>query len=68
MSEEQELLNQKPETESTAAECPPDRSFKMRIGGSTYVVGLYYSKTSHKSFEDRVRELMDRDMQKNLKE
>ncbi|MCD8337746.1 MAG: transposon-encoded TnpW family protein [Lachnospiraceae bacterium] len=64
MSEEQELLNLKLETESTAAECSPDRSFKMRIGGTTYVVGMHYNQNSPKSFEDKVKELMDRDMQK----
>ncbi|MCD7884877.1 MAG: transposon-encoded TnpW family protein [Lachnospiraceae bacterium] len=61
MSEEQEFLNQETEAESTAAECPPDRSFKMRIGGTTYVVGMYYSKTSHETLEDKVKNLIMKD-------
>lgn len=68
MSEEQEFLNQETEIESTTAGCPPDRSFKMRIGRTTYVVGMHYNPNSPKSFEDKVKELMDRDMQKNRKE
>jgi len=66
MSEEQELLSQKPETESTAAECPPDRSFKLRIGGTTYIVGMHYSKTSHETLEDKVKHLIERDAEHNI--
>ncbi len=70
MSEEQELLSQQPvselDAESTSEEnMQPERSFEMQVGGTKYVVGLYHSRTSHETLEDKVKKLIERDMNEN---
>ncbi len=71
MSEEQELLRQQSESEldaeSTSEEnMQPERSFEMQVGGTIYVVGLYHSRTSHETLEDKVKKLIEWDMQNDI--
>lgn len=71
MSEEQELISHQSraelDAESTSEEnMQPERSFEMQVGGTKYVVGLYHSRTSHETLEDKVKKLIERDMQNDF--
>ena len=36
----------------------PARTFSMRVGNTTYVVGVHFSKTSRDTLEDKVKRLI----------
>lgn len=40
----------------------PAGTFNMRLGNTTYVVGVYFSKTSKETLEDKMKRLMRDDV------
>ena len=40
----------------------PDGSFKMRMGHTTYTVGIHFSKTGSVTYEDKMKRLMREDV------
>lgn len=39
-----------------------DGSFKMRMGHTTYTVGIHFSKTGSVTYEDKMKRLMREDV------
>jgi len=40
----------------------PDGSFSMKMGRTTYQIGMYFDKTGKESLNDKVRQMMKKDL------
>ena len=49
-------------TTEKAPRTPPTGSFNMRVGNTTYVVGVHFSKESKDTLEDKMKRLMRDDV------
>ena len=49
-------------TPTKAAKKTPAGSFNMRVGNTTYIVGVHFSKESKDTLEDKVKRLMRDDV------
>lgn len=49
-------------TPTKAPKKPPAGSFNMRVGKTTYVVGVHFNKESKDTLEDKVKRLMRDDV------
>lgn len=47
---------------ATAAKAKPAGTFNMRMGNTTYVIGVHFSKTSRDTLEDKMKRLMRDDV------
>lgn len=45
-----------------AAKAKPAGTFNMRMGNTTYVIGVHFSKTSRETLEDKMKRLMRDDV------
>lgn len=45
----------------------PNSTFTKKIGGSTYIVQIHFSKTSKEDFNDKLLRLIKNDVAKNTK-
>ena len=43
---------------------PPQGTFTHKIGNTTYVVGVHFSKTSKETIDDKIERLIIRDLEK----
>lgn len=43
---------------TSTAHASPAGTFSMRVGNTTYVVGVHFSKTSRDTLEDKVKKLI----------
>lgn len=50
------------ETKTTQTTIQPDSSFSMKIDRTTFVVGMYFSKTSKETMDDKVKRLINEDV------
>lgn len=49
-------------TSTKAPKKTPAGSFNMRVGNTTYIVGVHFSKESRDTLEDKVKRLMRDDV------
>ena len=49
-------------TPTKAPKKTPAGSFNMRVGSTTYIVGVHFSKESEDTLEDKVKRLMRDDV------
>ncbi len=45
-----------------APKAPPAGSFNMRMGNTTYVIGVHFNKESKDTLEDKMKRLIRNDM------
>ena len=45
----------------------PQGTFTHKIGNTTYVVGVHFSKTSKETIEDKMKRLILSDLEKDLR-
>ncbi len=54
------------ETNSAVENTTPEGTFTHKIGNTTYVVGVHFSKTSKETIEDKIERLVLNDYEKLL--
>lgn len=50
------------ETTEHAVPSPPDNTFSLKIGRTTYAVGVYFSETSKETLNDKIERMVERDL------
>lgn len=53
---------EKEKTEAISEQKQPDGSFSMKMGRTTYQIGMYFSKTGNESLNDKVRRMLKKDV------
>ncbi len=53
---------EKEKTEAISEQKQPDGNFSMKMGRTTYQIGMYFSKTGKESMNDKVRRMMKKDV------
>jgi hypothetical protein len=53
---------EKEKTEAISEQKQPDGIFSMKMGRTTYQIGMYFSKTGKESMNDKVRRMMKKDV------
>ncbi|MCD8126826.1 MAG: transposon-encoded TnpW family protein [Clostridiales bacterium] len=53
---------QEKETTATENQNRPDGGFTMKIGRTTFEIGLHFSKTSEETLDDKVKSLIRQDI------
>ena len=49
-------------TTAKAPKAAPAGTFNMRMGNTTYIIGVHFSKTSRDTLEDKMKRLMRDDV------
>ena len=53
-------------TNNAVSTATPQGTFTHKIGNTTYVVGVHFSKTSKETIEDKMKRLILSDLEKDL--